>query len=484
MRTFGKVLSLGLLLTSAITWSDSAYASTLPVTTLDQELSDAPKSGKFYKPLAADVASVKSMSSLLGTTQYDNAYLGTATMTAPVYFGVDAGSLINVNTSISGVLESYQSAIIPSSSSATFTHNVTQTLADGVGTTTKILKIIFTAPASPPALTRATITNFLNACAISSLAASSSTPTTLTSTSALATGWTAKAWLDNGSGTAVAMTLDPVACTMSLPVTVNGSSTATTFTTSFPVGYLTGFNVATNSTTTKDISFASGGDNLTLTVKPGPMTRTAGTATTLLGVLNTGLPSSRRIGSQSLGLFLNNLDAGINTSRSLLTSSPNTDLQGEYNKIASAAITHANWDSADFQAVGTSLVTNKHGFIALTSADVTVSSVTADGEYIVINGKIGAGGETRKFKSPLLSTFATDGVMKVGTNERLDFTSPENDLIAYKAFDATGLDVTSVFTAEVPQSQALASLFAQTFNSVLTTVVSAKLDTIVTRSQS
>lgn len=478
-------LPLGLTMPSAIFASSP---DTLAEMTLAEELSTRNVISPLYKPAAADAFYIQDVQTSVAS-QLDNAYLGTVTQTSSKLWGTDGSNDLYLNLLNSGGTgwENYVLPSLSASYNATTTINVTQTLNDGVSATTKIFKLILTAPSgTPPAVTKAALIAYLRASTTSTIAASTSGTTIAATGATLPTGWTLKGWLDNGSGTALAATIAPTDVVLSVPITpapINGTNqSAITFTTS--VLNLHSWNVTTGSTTTQDVIFTSPtGSYIYLKALPGKLVRTSNIAASLLAGLNT-LPSKRI--SQANKSFVSSVASAATNVRALLTATPGSNsMEKIINTIVGNAISAANTDDTDMNTYGTRVgaATHYYGFVALTPSDITGVSWSTNGSQVIATGVVGSG-KAKDFKADL-SGLANKLIPDTGNsnaNAVIQFTADDGSAFWMKSFDTTDLDGTTVSSGL--QGAQLALLLVDKLTTLtVTTIKHAPFDTIDTASR-
>lgn len=456
-----------------------AYATTadaLPEITLATELSSRALV-PVYKPLAADSLEITDIST--NTANYlDNAYTGTATATTSTlkYWSI-TGSKLNAHlTDSSAGWESYQSGTLSASYSTTTTLDITQTYANGVATTTKILKLILTATGTPAALTSTVLLNFMRGCAIKTFAASA-TGTALTSTSALTSGWAAKMYLDN-SGTAAAATLDPIEATYNYPITPYNSTTsastgtASTFTATVPD--LHTWNVQTSATTAMEVIFGSNYGSVTYNLFPAKFGRTVSVSDGIIAALTS--PPSKRL-TQSNTSFLQPLETSTTGLGNLVNGSSSASIQSRLNTAVFKAISGAGMTDADFTTKDS---TTDWGLVTYNTAKSNLTSGvwSVDNSSIVFTAQVGASGKAKAFSYDL-SGLGTKTITDA-SNSVIQLTALDGDALFVKyvngSTSGTGIDGTTVTSGQANQ---LAILMMNALTAVAT-VAYADLDTIIT----
>lgn len=434
MNRFQKIISLGLLTAAFATPSFSASVVPPADITSAQEIVAIGHSSPLYKAQNTDKIAFKSITSNDGTN-FDNAQFGTLTISAPRYVFVDSSNQINLTlgTATNGgsvtTWESYRSGAIAATYNATTTIDVTQTLSNGAAATTKILKLTFAKTGTPPDITRTQITNFLRGLTTITYAANTA-GTTLVGAPALPAGWAARAYLDNGSGTAILATLEPLECTFTQSITPAGG-TALTFTGAMTGMYDSSWNVATNSTATKDLTLVTtSGAVLTWTLALRNLVRDRGIASAVVEAFAT--PPSKRINTTSGGLA-NALANGVSENRALLVASPSTDEHSIQNTLALKLIQNAGFAAGDFTST---ILTSDFGAVALTPSNIQDLTWRADGTKIIANGRVGTSGALKDFVCDV-GAFGTAQVDSTN-NSVLQFTAKDNHSFWIKAFVANG----------------------------------------------
>lgn len=472
MKSFTRILFLatavsGLALSSNSAWSAQNPALTTSVS-LAQELSAVGSISPAYKYQSTDPFQLTGLSS---SPDLDNSYMGAATLLASsdIYWYMDSSNYLYATASMGGAWKTYK-ATLSASYSATATVTLDEAISDGsaVGSPTRHLNIILTATGTPSALTQSALVAFLRGSTIKALAANS-TGTALTSSSALTTGWTAKAYADN-SGTAEAITLDPIDLTIALANT-SSSGAGQAFTAS--ISNIHTWNLATGSTTSKPLVFtASGGRYLTFNTYPGLYARTSGIASSLMTSLTNISP--KRI-NQSAITPLNTLPSAVSEVSGLLASSPSGNVRSMLNTTAGKAIAGAYFTVADFT---TKVSSNKYGLVAMTADDLASVTWTTSGSVITANAKVGSTGVLKNFTCDLSGL----NVIKSTTNPVHRFSSTDGEAFWVKSFDTTGLDTSAVTTVSASDQDALLALQLQSILSAATTVAHMDLDSIVVAS--
>lgn len=467
-----RSLALVLCLGASFGFLNSSFAA---VTETESDIvGSIGKIDPVYRYAATDGVRLTELSGT-SSTELDNASIGTASMTTGtgIYWELDSSNNLRAHASLANAWRTFKLASVTSSWNATTTLSLAEDVRDGSSGpgSPYALKIILTkaSTGSPADLTRAVLASFLAKSTTKAFTASSS-GTALTSSSALTTGWTAKAYAEDGSAAAVAVTLDPVSLGIGVNVTPLGG-TAVSFTTA--VSSLYDWNVATNATTAKDVNFnAASGRTMKMKLYPGTFVHTAGISDGLLAAIN-AMPA--RV-SQTNKSYLGGLASSLDSVLALFDSSAPASLKTGFNVLAKAAVASSNTAIGDFT---TTADTNKFGLVTLGGTNLTSVTWSANNKSLVATGKYGSGA-AKDFTVDLTSI----EVVKAGTNEVLELKSSDGDAIWIKCVDATGYDTSANTTVSASSRDSL--LVLQLLNAVgsTATIAASPLKAMIVASQS
>ncbi|QOL19764.1 hypothetical protein [Candidatus Bodocaedibacter vickermanii] len=259
MRVLNKSLKVLLLGTTLMT---SAKAADLTLTAAEYaSLSGTVAVGSPEADKAIGVANVVG-------SGLDKGYLGTVSASSESYIYYDSGKL-KALAIISGKWCTFESGVLSTISASSQIH-LTQTKEDGSNVTTKKLTISLTKASTGQPISAVALSTWLQTALTSSTQSFSASA--LKTLSAPASGWTAKALFQLASGTniaadAVAATLDPIAFTLTAPVTPAAGGTAVNYTA--VLADISAYSVALNNGYSASLDLVNGANTLTLALKPG-----------------------------------------------------------------------------------------------------------------------------------------------------------------------------------------------------------------------
>jgi len=428
--------------------------------------------------------------------EFDGASLGSFTITPSTssYWAFDSMSApanIYAQSYVGGAWRTFTTTL-PASWNATGNITLAESVRDGASGPASPYSIVISltkaGTGSPADLTNTVLAAFLAKSTVSNLGTSGGSA--LTSSSALTTGWSAKALIQDGASAAVTAAasnpvLDPVALTIGVTVTpASGSALVSPITLSASLSNLHLWNIASGAATTKNVLFSGPASHtITLTPQPGNFARTAGISAGLLAALS-GSPT---LLTQTNKSYLNDLPSSVSGVLPLMAASAPASVKAGLNSIANAKINSAAFVLTSY-TTGLSLTASsvgtggKYGLVSLTSGDITVNSVDSSGPILTINGQIGTAAP--KAFSCDLSALASATVNT--TSSVLQFTSPDGDSIWWKTLTADSaspsvLDATSnTAIAAADQKELLAMQLVNLLvnTNPLATVVHKTLDVI------
>jgi hypothetical protein len=198
----------------------------------------------------------------------DKGLMGTVAASSDFYITLTGSSKLRAMAIIAGEWCTFESGVLGTTSASGQIH-LAQTLASGVSNTTKKLTINLT-KTTGASLSASAINTWLQSALTSSTKTFS--VSALKTLSAPATGWTATALVQlaagsNAAGDALAAVLDPIAFTLTVPVTPAAGGSAVNFTGSLTD--ISAYNVAVSDAYSANLSLTHGSDTLTLKLKPG-----------------------------------------------------------------------------------------------------------------------------------------------------------------------------------------------------------------------
>lgn len=427
--------------------------------------------------------------------ELDGAKAGTFSSSSESYWNYDSANfVVSAQSAIGGAWRTFTSLPLPASwsySGSPQTITLTESVRDGISSPVSpyTLEITLTATASAQPLKREVLGAFFIKSTVKTFTTSGGT--SLTSPSALTTGWTAKAlFKDGSSSTVTAAGSYPILDPIGLSISANFSTTAgmtLSFTTSLVD--LSSWNMTTVATASKDVLFtAPGGRYIKYKVYPGPFLRTGGTgiSSNLLSKLN----SSNKLINQSTESYLNSLTGSVNSVLSLMGAIPPPHVKGGLNAIARGKISSSTFNSASYTGgspgLGLTLInvgTGRLGLVALTSQDIMGVVWSVSDETLIANGTIGTPGSapSKDFSCDL----STLGSATINTaNTVLEFSAKDGDAFWLKCFvvDSTPPSPLDATTNTSVSSSLWKNLLAMQLQNILnstTTIPSRKLDLIV-----
>lgn len=428
------------------------------------------------------------------TAELDGASLGNFSITASTasYWAFDSLSApanIYAQSYVGGAWRTF-TASLPASWNASGNITLAESVRDGASSPSTpynmVISLTKASTGSPPAdLTNTILATFLTKSTTNNLSTSGGAP--LISSSALTAGWTAKALIQDGASapvTAIASNpfLDPIAVTLGVTVTpVSGSTLTTPLALSAIVTNLHLWNVATNATTTQNVLFSGAGSRtINFTPQPANFPRSSGISTGLVAALT----NSPTVLSQTYESFLNDITSSVNGLLPIMAASAPTSIKAGLNFVANAKISSSAFILTNYttgltltaSSVGTG---GKYGLVALTSGDITVSNVVANGTILTINGQIGSA-PSKSFKADL-STLASASVNTISSV--IQFQAADGDSIWWKTLTADSaspsvLDTTANASVGAGSKKALLAMQLQNVLSSETTIAHKTLDVI------
>ncbi|MFN9000597.1 MAG: hypothetical protein ACK5VW_00840 [Holosporales bacterium] len=434
MRRFLALAALGTALCSP-----SESFATPTVASLQAEIDDAvTNSSPTYKYNSTDSTFIKNIDSTIAN-QLNNATRGTAVQAATpvaIFYYQDGSNNIRALSPVGGAWRTFRGTTGSFPLTATGNFDLTEITTDGnaAGGSPYILRLALTKGGTAANLT---LTAFVDS--LRRLPATAGTIAVAgTNLTGLPTGWTGNATMRNGTGTAVAATLDPVECTITLPITLSGQTTATNFSAAFDK--LDAWNVTTASTTRNRVLFSGGGAVLELETIPGRYLRTAGVVAGLLGSIN-GLPTKI---SQSSKSFKNSLADAMTELKAkfFITPSGVANLNAGSTAWVDAIVAKAAFDNTKFP-VGATYDTNKEGVIAFAGGNLTSVTWSIDDLKLIATAVVGTA-PAKEFTVDL----SGKQVHNDSTNTVITLRSSDGDAIYVKSLDATGIDASAATVAD------------------------------------
>lgn len=489
-----KVLLLGTTLMTSVKASD--YTLTLDTYTA---LADKIAVGTAESDKAFEIAGVVG-------SGLDKGYVGTFAASGESYVWSDnstAPTSIKVLALLGGKWCTFANTSLGEISANGQVHLV-QTKADGVNDTTNKLTINLIKQ-SGATIAPAALVNFLKANLIT--ANKSFTAGALKTLSVSPpTGWTATALfqLDTGnnlSPAAVAATLDPIAFTLTVPVTPAAGGTAVNYTA--PLGDISLYNVASSDPYSASVPLVNGSNTLTIALKPGKI---ANHATSIMtGLVTDANALTRRRLKTAAPYTYQTLSGAVDYVNSQLATTPGnastdtlgetvavilekigtgatvvqTGIQGVLNDIGASTMLEMVLDKARSYIVNDLFIvtdcdavdSGNYGAVAFKDTVSGLGGWQAKGSKVVVTSTVG--GVAKEFTCDVtdVQTFKDD-IETSSLKKVLMFKSANNDVFWIKAFDATGLD-TSTFPGGADfKDDFLALLIADKFSGV--TSVAAK----------
>lgn len=369
-----------------------------------------------------------------GATEMDGARLGSFSITASTssYWSYDSATAkITAASYVDGKWRTFSLASLPSSWNATTTLNVLETATNGGPADGYKISLVLTkaGTGTPADLTRDSLSAFLAKSATFTLTTSGGTA--LTSTSALITGWTAKAQFENAASTPVILAasspiLDPLSVTVGVPVTVNGTTAPINY--AATLSNLDSWNVDTGTPAPKKVLFTGLGSRaIEFMVDPAQFIRTAGKVTGVVNALN----ASPKMISQTAQSYSNSLPSAVGSVMSIIAPTAPSNIKAGLAEIADAKINTAAFDDAAYTALIAAPLTvgtgGEYGLLSLGSSDISTITWSVDGADLIANGKIGAAA-AKDFKC----TLASNNINTAGTV--LKFAAADGDTFWLKVF--------------------------------------------------
>ncbi len=323
------------------------------------------------------------------------------------------------------------------------------------------------------------------------------------------TGWTATALFQLAAGNnlasaAVAATLDPIAFTLTVPVTPAAGGTAVNY--SVSLSDISAYNVALNNDYSDDVELISGSNTLTIALKPGKIGN-HGTSI-MAGLVADANALTRRRLKTAAPYTYQTLSGAVDYVNSQLATTPGnaltdtlgetvavilekigtgatvvqTGIQGVLTDIGASTMLEMVLDKARSYIVNDLFTvvdcddladdTGNYGLVAYKNPVSAVNGWQAKGSKVIVNGTVG--GVVKEFTCDVTGVEVfkydteTSSLKKV-----LMFKSANNDVFWIKAFDAiAGLDTSAFPGSNSFKDDFLALLIADKFSGV--TSISAK----------
>ena len=456
-----------------------------------QIISTINKTSPTYSLKAADVAISDIQAPNIA--ELDGASMGTFSITPSTasywtFDSLSAPANIYAQSYVGGAWRTFTTTL-PASWSASGNITLAESVRDGVSSPASpyslIISLTKASTGTPADLTNVVLAAFLAKSTTNNL--STSGGASLISSAALTAGWTAKALIQDGAAAPVTTLtsnplLDPIAITLGVTVTpASGSVLTTPLSLSATVTNLHLWNVATNATTSETVLFSGvGSHTITFIPKPGNFARTVGISAGLASALN----NSPTTLSQTKESYLNDLSSSVNSILPVMAASAPASIKEGLNLIANSKISSTSFILANY-TTGLSLTPTsvgtggKYGLVSLTSGDITVNSVTANGTILTINGQIGSSA-AKDFNCDfgLLASATINTLTSV-----IQFQSSDGDSIWWKTLTAdtaspSALDATASTAVGTGSKKALLAMQVQNVLSSLTTISHKTLDVI------
>jgi hypothetical protein len=498
MRVLNKSLKVLLLGTTLMT---SAKAADLTLT-IDAytALADKIAVGTAESDKAVEISGVSGSGLLKGS-------MGTVAASSEAYVWSDsttAPTSIKVLALLGGKWCTFENTSL-AEISATGQVHLAQTKSDGVVDTTNKLTINLTKTSGANISSLALVT-FLKANLITAnksfgvgaLKTLSVTPPT---------GWTATALFQLAAGNnlasaAVAATLDPIAFTLTVPVTPAAAGTAVNY--SVSLSDISAYNVALNNDYSDDVELISG--SKTIALKPGKIGN-HGTSI-MAGLVADANALTRRRLKTAAPYTYQTLSGAVDYVNSQLATTPGnaltdtlgetvavilekigtgatvvqTGIQGVLTDIGASTMLEMVLDKARSYIVNDLFTvvdcddladdTGKYGLVAYKNTVSAVNGWQAKGSKVIVNGTVG--GAVKEFTCDVTNVEVfKDDAETSSLKKVLMFKSANNDVFWIKAFDAiAGLDTSTFPGSNSFKDDFLALLIADKFSGV--TSISAK----------